>query len=475
MSFTAKYYQFSKKVNSTKQPPAATVTWTSTLELLEPCSVMYPRIVVRRTNAPYPEEPGDFTKDFYNYCYIEEFSRYYWIKSWTYNDGLWIADLECDVLASFKTQIGSTSLYILRASASTNGTIRDTLYPMNSSTTKYHDVQSSYVPGGFNTGVVVLNVAGTNTAGATTLIQFTPGSFSTLINQLYTAINGFQLSDVVSKVVQSFGGNPQSLVNSAMWFPYPFDVTASSNTVKIGSWSATGILNGVISDPVMTIGDYSYTIRKHPKAATRGSYLNLSPYSQYSLGIPGCAVVDLDTSRMVDETKINVYRVMDAFSGKMLVKVNTNTSKQLLAYTSGQIGIPIQLNGSNNGASLVGSTIATVGAVASAIATGGAGAIAAAAASGIGTIEQAIGGTATSTGMGGGACNIMDEPGFLDTTFRDVVNWDVSHFGRPYMSTSTPSALGGYMIASDGEVEIPGTKDEADKINAYMEGGFYYE
>ena len=319
MSFSAKFYQFKKKTNSTKIPPAATVTWTTTLELLEPCSVMHPRIVIRRATAPYPEDPGDFTKDFYNYCYLEEFSRYYWVNNWVYDDGLWIGDLECDVLASFKTAIGGSNLYVLRSSAASDGYIKDTMYPMDANTYKYHDVQSTTIPGGFASGVIVLNVAGTNTAGATTLLQFTPSGFSTVVNQLYTSINGFQLSDVIDKVVQSFGGNPQALVNSAMWFPYAFDVYSSSNDLYIGSWKCpVNVLNGIISDPVETITSYSFTIRKHPSAATRGAYLNLSPYSRYTLGIPACGVVDLDTSRLVDETGITIYRVMDAFSGQML-------------------------------------------------------------------------------------------------------------------------------------------------------------
>ena len=42
----------------------------------------------------------------YNYAYIPQFDRYYFIKSITnYRNNLWILELECDVLMSFKSSI----------------------------------------------------------------------------------------------------------------------------------------------------------------------------------------------------------------------------------------------------------------------------------------------------------------------------------------------------------------------------------
>lgn len=42
----------------------------------------------------------------YNYAYIPQFDRYYFIKGITnYRNNLWILELECDVLMSFKSSI----------------------------------------------------------------------------------------------------------------------------------------------------------------------------------------------------------------------------------------------------------------------------------------------------------------------------------------------------------------------------------
>lgn len=42
----------------------------------------------------------------YNYCYIQEFQRYYSIKEISsYRTGLWRVDMSCDVLMSFRSDI----------------------------------------------------------------------------------------------------------------------------------------------------------------------------------------------------------------------------------------------------------------------------------------------------------------------------------------------------------------------------------
>lgn len=42
----------------------------------------------------------------YNYCYIEEFKRYYYIKDFTsVRTGIWQLFLQCDVLMSFASEI----------------------------------------------------------------------------------------------------------------------------------------------------------------------------------------------------------------------------------------------------------------------------------------------------------------------------------------------------------------------------------
>lgn len=482
MSYKIKLGTFSKLENSTAQP--TTTTWAEySVTLKEGCDISNPEITL---SISYSTAAG------YNYAYM--MNRYYWIVGKNMlRENLCVLSLKVDVLATYKSEIGAASLYVLRSATFSNGFVRDTYFPALANTNKYQSVQPSIIvggqetsiPGDYTSGIIVLNVAGTGSAGASTLWELTTSDFAELVNALYRDINGYNLGDVIAKVVQAFGGNPQALINSAMWFPFPFDVDSVAN-LKIGSWSAQkedpdnpgsyiNITGGIITDPVLTLPTVQFTIQKHPLAASRGAFLNLTPYTQYTLTIPGCSVVNLDNTKLQGETSISIYRVMDAFSGQMLVKVVADTSKQILAYLAGQIGIPISLRGSNNANSLIAGAASTIGGTIGAFATGGASAIGAALAAGISTAVDVVGGTPASSSMGAGFAAIVDETIKLDTVCCDIANNDTTHFGWPYCAVATLSTCSGYTLVANGDVAIPGPLPEQQEVKRFLETGYYYE
>ena len=480
MSVTVTLYSFAKDSNSTKQPAGPGTAFTC--NVLTPCDITAPVVELSGT---------DLTG--YNYAYIASFHRYYFIQGITYDKGLWRLALKCDVLATYKTTIGAANLFVLRSASSYNGTIQDNLYPPLASVTRRHAEQAtSGIPGyakkvddadyrfyGYDGGYVVLNIAGTETAGATSLILMTTWDFRRLIGALYTSIDGFQLADVVKNVVQKFGGNPQELINSALWMPWPFNGDDYLQ-VKIGGWAAQDysdpdnplspipIYGLYIDDPVHEMTDITFTINKHPQAATRGAYLNMSPYTSYILGVPGCGVITLDSAKLLDESSITLKRVIDAFTGQYNVNVYATSGGQVLAHLTGQIGVPISLRGSNNATNVVGDIVSTVGAAVSGNVIGAAGSY-------IGTVMDMAAGTPTSSGMGGGFAEILGKPIWLDTLHYAVSAEDNTHNGRPLLNNRTISTLSGFVQVQKGDVAISGTAAEADEIRTLLEGGFYYE
>lgn len=479
MAYKIKFGTFSKLENSTAQP---TVTgWAEyDITLKNGADLSNPVIELSESYTAIAN---------YNYAYFQ--GRYYWIVSRNMlKENFCVMQLKIDVLATYKSQIGAASLYILRASAESDGNIRDAFYGTKANSTKYRDQQplvpvgghETSVPQDYSDGVIVLNISGIDTAGASTLLELLPSDFAALVDALYTSINGFQLSDVIAKVVQSFGGNPQSLINSAMWFPFPFDVY-DVRQVKIGGWAAVDgnndpITGGTITDPVILLPTVSFTLRKHPLASTRGNYLNLAPYTQYTLGLPGVGVVNLDNGKLQGETKINIYRYMDAFTGQMFVKVTANSSGQTLAFMNGQIGVPISLRGSNNANSLIsGGLSAITSAIGAGLASGPMApvAIAGAVSSGITLAVDTIAGTPTSSSMGAGFAGISGEYIWLDTICYDITDADNAEHGKPLCKVRTPSTLSGFMIASEGYVAIPGPLPEQQEVRRLLETGFFYE
>ena len=74
--YTVSLWNYSKKENSTSQPDAGTA-YTVTCDLMDGSGMLAPTVVLNGDNPTA-----------YNYAYIEEFSRYYFINNWRYSLGL---------------------------------------------------------------------------------------------------------------------------------------------------------------------------------------------------------------------------------------------------------------------------------------------------------------------------------------------------------------------------------------------------
>lgn len=466
MAYTVKLGTFAKKENSTAQPDVS--SWAEySCTLKHGCSLIDPELTLTISEADVVN---------YNYCYM--LGSYYWIRGKVMErNNLCTITLEKDVLASYKQAIGSSSLYILRSSAQSDGSIVDNYYPPTATMLKTSELQDpDTVPYlNFNTGFYLLTVmgSGTSAGGAEVIYQFTPSQFKQLVAKIFDNINGFNLGDAWNAVAKAFGGNPQELISGAIWVPYSFatDGTTISDVV-IGSYH-TGIAGIIVKKCSIDLAEFTYTVPKHPQAA-RGSYLNTSPYTYYTLDINCGGMIELDTTKLVDVSSIRVRRCLD-IKGQLLTLVDTGAVQNtyLLAKVFGQMGVPISLNGNNSGGSVISGIVSTIGSAAAAIATGGTAAIATAAASGVGTIASAVGGS--SSNSSNGAVAGIDKPGRLTSTFYYVTAEDNANNGKPYCVVTTPATLGGYMMAYKAPLSISCTLPELNKIQGFLTGGFYYE
>ena len=119
MAFTVNFYNFAKRENATHRPSGSGTEYSCILK--EASSIANPTIQL---------DIGTGSDPVFNYCYIPEFNRYYWITDWTWvRNRLWEAALSTDLLATFRDDIGSSSLYVLRSSASYDG--KESSIPMS--------------------------------------------------------------------------------------------------------------------------------------------------------------------------------------------------------------------------------------------------------------------------------------------------------------------------------------------------------
>lgn len=469
MSYTIRVGAFPKLENSTLRPNANTFGFEYEVTMKEGADISNPTLTlsISWTRAQVC-----------NYAIFLD--RYYFITEKTMlRENLCVFQLKVDVLATYKDVIGRHSLYVLRSASASNGNIVDRLYP-TTNITYGHSEDDAFLPGSYARGNYIVNCVGKNTSANSTLWKLRPTQFTTLLNSLYTNINGFQVSDIKDAISKFLDGSPEKLVSSAMWMPpYNFASTAMS-AVTIGTWECSfgeGETADRIDDPIFSLQAIELTLPKHPQAASRGSFLNLAPYTTYTLTIPMFGTINIDTTAVKDASSIFLNITVDALSGQGKCRVHSaGDPRPIIADLTAQIGVPIPLQGQNAGASIAGGIATTLGSVAVAIASGGAAIpVIGAAAAGIDTAITALSGASFSTGSAGGALSTLQNI-TLDATFLNIAAEDNTRKGRPLCEVRQISTLSGYLMVADGDLPtLVAPLPEHQEVKRFLETGFYYE
>lgn len=469
MSYTVYFWtSFAKKNNSTLTPTTGRTQFDCIIK--DGSGILNPEI---QLDLGLVTDPSQF-----NYCQIPDFERYYYVNEWYFERGLWTATLTVDVLATYKTQIGSSSLYVLRASAASNGAVVDNMYPVKVGCSFDHStVTSPYLSSG---GTYILGCVSKNgDYGSLTYYAVNTSGLSTLCTYMITDAvsqsNGFDLNDC-SIALQNSLVDPLSYIKTCMYFPFAmsdFDLQTATTTLNIFNWDVPQVLNARISS-ARIVKNQSFTIKKHPDTNARGNYVNSAPYTMLTLYCAPFGVIEIDTSVTANQTTLTAEFTIDPISGRGTLRILCGGT--VLHSLQAQIGVPIQLSQVTR--DYIGAATAAVSGIAGTIGSALTGNVAGAvssAASGIGNAVNALRPRQQSMGSGGGFNDIAPVTWTLDHQFFRPVDDDNSHHGRPYCQVTTPAALGGYIMVQDGDVAIPGTSDEADKVRAYLESGFYYE
>ena len=454
MAIDVNFYTFSKKPNSTKIPTGAAATLKC--NLIEPTSFTAPDIAL-----VVPAKPT-----VYNYAYIPEFSRYYFIQDWTYSAGLWRASLSVDALASYREYIGSQKQYVLRSSAASDGKIIDTMYPTKNDVVRISS-PAQYVDGGFKqsyiSGTYIVGIVNSDSSsiGCVSYYAFTNSQFRALCDKLMGSTDWmYNGIDEISLELTKVLFNPFQYIASCMWIP--LSVSGSSTSVKYGWWDL-GVTASKISGNTYFVGA-SFKIPKHPQES-RGEYLNGAPFSRYSLDWPCFGKFPIDANIVKDYENLLCSVQVDPVSGIGTLQIKLGDI-QIGAYQA-QIGVPIQIAQMgvdysgviSNLSSAVGSAMELdFGSVFSNIGN---------------AIKSAIPQLSTSS-KNGTISSFHFEP-ILYCEFYKVVDDDNEHMGRPLCIDVKPSSIPGYMLCADVELAIPCTKPEIDNIVSTMESGFYYE
>lgn len=494
--FSVILLDFVKKENSTKQPSSGGLPVMGVLK--EPCSIMNPVIKIERlTNDAVPST--------YTYAYIAKFSRYYFIEDWVWANGLWEVHMKEDVLASFKTQIGAESEYILRTDSTTNfnGEITDTTYPCTTDfETKEYYAASVFVSD-LTVGCYIVGIISggqTNAVGAITYYAMSSSEFGALKEKLFSDDNleimgiidsgGQQLVTDLSQEVLKTLYNPYQYIASCMWFPFPKSTISSKTSVssiKIGWW-AYPLSGDRLYAQILDFAEL-LPLHEHPQSSTRGSYLNYAPYTKRTL-IGRFGTLALDSAYFLMSDNLGISYSVDLITGQCRMTARkeyyegSTLRSDVIAERHFLLAVPIQI--AQVGTDYLGTAVQAIGTVGSAVGgmwngfastgtVGGAimGAIAGSASGIYNTIQSAMPIVET-TGSNGSFLAPSTQTCLLEHYLK-IVDEDIHHRGRPLCEIRQINTLSGFILCAEGEIDISCFDNERKEIMRFLTTGFFWE
>ena len=475
---TIEFWNFSKKRNSTKQPAAGSGTTITGFELKDDTSILNPVIKIRAAAIPVATVAPISV---FTYCYINKFLRYYFVADWVYNNGIWEGPLQLDVLASHKTEIGSTSAYIERSSSQYDGTIIDKVYPANTDydiqTTGLDYAWDSVPPSGGSYIVGIINGIA-NTAGAVTYYALTQAQLASLLAFMFgnDIWNSSGISEISQGLFKSMF-NPIQYIVSCMWLPFPPGIFGPDGGGAIEPIELGYYPTNISAQKVAALFMKRFvqgTIPAHPQAATRGDYLNYSPYTDVTIYLAPFGSIPIDTAFLKKGRYLYCPVWIDTITGECTIRISlcpdsTHVSEQnVCAERSSKMGVPIQL------AQVMADYTHTIQTMQSGISGGIAGLVAGALGA---TVQSALDAKFPSVSTSGSTGSFMGPwvVGYAVTKHTKIVDGDNTDLGRPLMMVKTINTLSGYIKCGEAHFTSPCLASERDQIEQHMLSGFFYE
>ena len=488
-------YVFDKKYNSTARPGAGVTARILDGQLKQATDILTPSIVFKKMSDGV--NPTGYT-----YAYLDAFSKYYYITNWSWDLGVWTADMQVDALATYKTQIGASSHYVLRSDTSYDGEITDTLYPAKCKPSLYRGTVTTPFISDTSRGTYVVGIINNSNNASLGAVTYYAMSFQELGNLknflmqdsfISSCVDPTQSLEISWELLKTIY-NPFQYIASCKYFDFP--VTAAPGTqvtgIPLGWWT----LDSSISGKQLTATGLSiygkFTFDSHPQASSRGAYLNYNPYSEYILTCTPFPSIPLDRAMFpsgaggyeltVDYTTglgfLSIFDKTDR-TGALVIRTESpiGADIQLAQITSDYIGSATQLVGQIGGgiknAITKGATGLLFGGAGGAISGAISGALSGLDIGGVYNSLQSAMPMVSTSGGGGGTVGTFQW--MLTSKHYPLPAENKDRYGRPLCQTKTINTLSGYVLCADGDVAFSCLAPEKAAIASHLTSGFYYE
>ena len=481
MAFTVNFYSLSKRENSTKRPSGNGSEFSCNIKM--PSGVLNPVIELSTTT--------NMTQ--YNYCKIGHFqNRYYFISDWVSDHGLWIAHLKVDVLATYKTDIGSSYQYVKRSASKSNLAIPDTAYPITSqrsitSTYVYNPVKLQGDKIDFIIGMLNYDQTSNSKINGIQYLVMSEADLLTFTDKLLTQ-DYFDI-DPLLQAIGLDGKFLHAIVNVSQYITESYMLPHSSmGSVNVshtcaGSWTLSSpnnikAIGAGYSYNVTSFTGNSFTIPAHPQTQTHGVYLNGSPYSHHVLHAGPFGDIPLDFVPATAQPTLKYTIKMDFKGNAQLLIMDSDDHLLTSAYANLAVPIPMisttdrALQGRTAIGAEIGSAVMSMG---TSLLSGNANE----------RLANAVTDLFPTPNASGGSEGVLavNQDWWLSSEFYMVAGGVVeggemasNKIGRPLCETVQISSLSGY-IQCDSEVDISlsAYDSEITQVRSLMTSGFYYE
>lgn len=495
-----RFYAYRKRINSTKTPTqkdmAGQLSFFADCILKDSTSVIAPQITLI-----FPH--GLLSPSSYNYAYIPDFNRYYFVTDITFLQNRVMYTLACDVLASYWDTLKETTQYVLRSASAGDLSIVDPLYPVTSTISHGYTLTTGWSFNSLSSGYYVLGIINkaTDTVGCVSYYVMSNPQFAGLRSALmtdysYMGISAAEISQELSRAII----NPFQYIVSCKWFPEKPPTAGVVNTISVSGWDFTGGSASKLASDAVIIKQFTIDVPMHPQIA-RGKWLDFRPYSNFYFLFQPFGVITIDPTKLTANRKLDVFVRIDCISGIGHLQISCQGRGAPLIYSADcNIGVDIQLAQQSVAKSILSDVQNAVGSIAQGAVSGGkVGAVLGASSallssstaqgaiaglvqgiasgdfSNVGSASLAANAELSVKGQNGGLADYRATPA-LFYQFAYIVDADNEDLGTPCCKKLQLARLSGFTTVMRPDIDmVLATQPEIAALTSYLSNGFFIE
>ena len=455
----AKFWLFDKRTDSTAVPsdPATKVT----IVLKEGSDLDYPVFKISNKNILKAN-------------YMQWEGNYYFITGRRFiNNEYFEISCEIDVLGTYRTEIMSSTQYVLRSTVSPDYNLIDTSYPTKATPTIHAALYD------FSTNDSGHYVLMTVSASGIKYYAMLPSEFKTFLSSIYGEMQDDlwqSIEAAQSSMVRTFLNVDQYIIG-CRWVPFSKVVTGVSEELKLGYWG-TGV-NYTVYESTTPLVNSSKAITLYPTATASKAFMNCSAYHSLQIYIPGCGTYPVDYAKLKGASSLNVVYKIDCLGN--ITGCIANNDNEVLTAISGSLGQDVPV--SSRSMSIAGGMAIAggIGSVVSSLAAWSGGASAGVADDLLDATTEIMSGVAASVpdvSIKGSIGSYAYEPSYLNIQsvecVYDIPSQAPTQQGYPCMKLLTLDTAGFYMIRNP-QVDFGEDTQVKARIENFMRAGFYVE